>query len=247
MHSLECFYRLSVSGKETSKAKLTQFLRPLELERYTAVLLQTGGSMMTINGRIAKPQDIDEHLECSADPHQWTHVTDSPALVEHLFDLYFARVHPVHMLFDESNFRRGYQERLGMYCTAALVNAICAMACHLIGSTTLYIKSRDGMVRIGRAKLEAEFTAEARSHLKIETDAHMTFVQAFTVMYLVDLSSGKARNASGYLRCAGDLLSAKCSAKDKKQPLCLSALGVYALTRLVLMSWRYDASCHWFL
>ena len=199
---------------------------------------------MTNSGGIVKPQDIDEHLESSVDPHQWTHVTDSQALIGHLFDLYFAWVHPVHMLFDESNFRRGYHERLETYCTAALVNAICAMACHLIGSTTPYIKSKDRMVGIVRAELEAEFTAEARSHLKIETDAPMTSIQAFAVMFLVDLSSGKARNASGYLRCADDLLSAKCSVKNKKQPLCLSTLGVYALSRLVLTNRRYDASCH---
>ena len=233
MHSLDCCHRPNneagtlIKSEEACKPDFTQFPLSAEPQPHITVSPQMENDTIPTTEGIGIRYGSLECLEGPADLRQWTHVSDSPALMNHLFDLYFAWVHPVHMLFDESNFRIGYRERRETYCSAALVNAICAMACNLIGCTTPY---KQGKEKIRRAELGAEFAAEARSQLKIESNTPLTSIQAFTVMYLVDLCSGKARNASGYLKCAGDLLSVKRFAKDKEQPLGLSMLGIHALS-----------------
>lgn len=58
-----------------------------------------------------------------------TSVTSNTAVLGHLFQLYFAWVHPVHTLFSEGHFLDRRQSE--KYCSSNLVNAICAMACHL--------------------------------------------------------------------------------------------------------------------
>jgi len=61
----------------------------------------------------------------------WTAVTSDAAILEHLFRLYFTWVHPVHTLFNEHRFADSYRRHSEDYCSPVLVNALCAMACHL--------------------------------------------------------------------------------------------------------------------
>ncbi|KAK3171277.1 hypothetical protein OEA41_003361 [Lepraria neglecta] len=135
---------------------------------------------------------------------RWTKVCTSQKLVGHLFDLYFTWVHPVHMLFNEMDFKVEFRHDLDTYCSPSLVNAICAMACHLLDGEN----ARDRRNVVDSATLRDGFMAEARTTLTPENFHHMTSIQSFAIMYLVELSSGKARSAVGYLRSAVENLKA---------------------------------------
>ena len=127
----------------------------------------------------------------------WTQVSDSSTLIKHLFDLYFTWVHPVHMLFSEHHFLRAFRSTESRYCSPALVNAVCAMGCHLL--------EYDGSRKVEPQQattLREGFLAEARKSLIPEFHLDMTSIQSLAIMYLVEVGSGKARIAMGYLRCA---------------------------------------------
>ena len=84
--------------------------------------------------------------------------------------------------------------------SASLVNAICAMGCNLLESEDV----SDRRNRRDAATLRDGFMNEARANLTPSSYSHMTSIQTLAVMYLVELSSGKARKAIGYLRSAVD-------------------------------------------
>ena len=129
----------------------------------------------------------------------WTKVSQSHTLVGHLFDLYFTWVHPVHMLFSELDFKHSFRSNEGKYCSPALVNAICAMACHLLENENAGSPRAESPQA---ATLREGFLNSARASLTPEVYREVTSVQALAIMYLVEVSSGKARSAMGYLRSA---------------------------------------------
>ncbi|KAL8980908.1 MAG: hypothetical protein Q9205_004145 [Flavoplaca limonia] len=132
---------------------------------------------------------------------RWTQVTASQTLLGHLFDLYFTWVHPVHMLFSEIDFKESFRTNNDQYCSPALVNAICAMACHLVDANDL-----DEEVDVDT--LAQAFMNQARHEVLPQNYSSLTSVQALAVMYLADLSSGRARSATGYLRASVEFLKA---------------------------------------
>lgn len=132
---------------------------------------------------------------------RWTEVTASETLLGHLFDLYFTWVHPAHMLFSEVDFKESFRTNSDTYCSSALVNAICAMACHMVNVNEL-----EDEVNIDA--LASAFMDQARHEVLPQNYTLLTSVQALAVMYLADLSSGKARSASGYLRASVEFLKA---------------------------------------
>ena len=74
----------------------------------------------------------DREIENISTNFRWTAVTSDTTVLDHLFQLYFSWVHPVHILFSEGYRRQSYQ-----YCSTILVNSICAMACHLTTSSDI--------------------------------------------------------------------------------------------------------------
>ena len=147
-------------------------------------------------GNLERPQDTEPAES------RWTRVTSSQKLVRHLIDLYLTWVHPVHMLFGEVEFLESFQKNDTTYCSHALVSAICAMASHLLDDLGDVAAERD----VDTTALRELFMDEARERLAPEEYSRITSVQAFGVMFLADLSSGKARKATGYLRAAVDSL-----------------------------------------
>lgn len=143
---------------------------------------------------------------------QWTKVSSSRLLVGHLLNLYFTWVHPVHMLFSEEDFKHSFHTRDSTHCSSAMVNAICAMACHLLGM------EEQGLIgaTMDTSTLRELFLAEARICMDPESYCHMTSVQAFAIMYLAEVSSGKAQSATGYLRAAVESL--KQSNENRQSP-----------------------------
>jgi hypothetical protein len=134
----------------------------------------------------------DQEMDGTAD---WTSVVGDPSILDHLFRLYFAWVHPVHTLFSEGHFVNSFRNKTNTYCSSVLVNAICAMACHLNEDADL-----DESEELSRRLLDA-VGAEIDPQ-----DGTLSTVQAFAVMFLVDCARGNSLKASSYLRVATSLL-----------------------------------------
>lgn len=131
---------------------------------------------------------------------QWTQVSSSLTLLNHLFNLYFTWVHPIHMLFSEIAFKQSFDNSDNTYCSSALVNAVCAMACRLVNAGDVDEETDDV------ATLANGFMNQARREVLPAKGMPLTSVQALAVMYLAELSNGKARNAIGYLRTCTEYL-----------------------------------------
>jgi hypothetical protein len=121
---------------------------------------------------------------------RWTTVTSNTAVLDHLFQLYFAWVHPVHTLFSEGHFVDNYKRQSGNYCSSNLVNAICAMACHL------HTAEGDDL---DFDQFGTDFSDAVRSDIDAD-DKSIATIQAFAVMFLVECARGNGfvLFASGY-------------------------------------------------
>lgn len=87
------------------------------------------------------------------------------------------------------------------YCSEALVNAVCAMACHLLerpGSTSHHMETHDVWA------LRNAFVEEARNHIKPHNKLDMLSLQSMAVLALVAISQGETRSALSYLRVAAE-------------------------------------------
>jgi hypothetical protein len=129
----------------------------------------------------------------------WTTVTVTKAITDHLFQLFFTWVHPVHTLFSEGHFADSYKNhRRGQYCSSILVNAICAMACHLhtgLGTDQMAIE-----------QLQTDFLTALWSEID-PSDQNLPTTQAFAIMFLIDCARGQGLKASTYLKVATEGLS----------------------------------------
>lgn len=172
----------------------------------------------------------------------WTDVSSSQTLIGHLFELYFTWVHPVHMLFSEVDFKQSFRTNDGNYCSRPLVNAICAMACHLLENEV----AKGGKPPQGSAEeaatLREGFMDEARKFLTRGAYKELTSVQALAIMYLVEFSSSKARNAIGYLRSSVENLT---SAKPNQsaEAIEITAWGINTLNTYVNSSSSKSEMC----
>ncbi|KFZ23852.1 hypothetical protein V502_01668, partial [Pseudogymnoascus sp. VKM F-4520 (FW-2644)] len=127
--------------------------------------------------------------------YSWTNVVHDSTLLDHLFQLYFAWVHPVYTLFSEGHFVESYRGYKHQHCSSLLVNALCALACHY------HTPSEDDEVDYNQLGIQF---AEA-FHASFEPgDKSMTSIQATAVMFLVGIARGSGLRASAYLRLASD-------------------------------------------
>ncbi|KAI9742923.1 MAG: hypothetical protein M1818_003652 [Claussenomyces sp. TS43310] len=140
----------------------------------------------------------DEEMGGLSTTFRWTKVTTEDAILDHLFQLYFAWVHPVHTLFSEGHFSDSYQNQSYRFCSPTLVNAVCAMACNL------HTRSADD--EIDFEQLGRKFSEAARTNINA-MDRSLTSVQAFAVLFLVESARGKCLRASSYLQIATHNLS----------------------------------------
>lgn len=155
----------------------------------------------------------------------WTQVCSSQNLIGHLFDLYFTWVHPVHMLFSEVDFKSDFKENRENYCSVPLVNVICAMACGLLEREEASNRRKS----VEATTLQNGFMNEARRNLLPESFRHMTSIQTFAIMYLVETSSGKARSAVGYLTAAMDSLQGSDGPQHSEEAKELTQWGLHTL------------------
>jgi hypothetical protein len=228
-HVEEVISRLRAGETQDSIAEWLQG-RP-ELEPFIGGMTGSEHSLIAVVERVEKMYNGSDKSRDRHAPRLWTRVTNSQVLIRHLFELYFTWVHPVHMLFGEVDFLKSYRDGDEDYCSDALVNAVCAMACHLLDSPAPGLIGRDAMDRFN---LRDGFLTEARNLLKPGRELPMTSIQAFAVMYLVELSAGKARSATSYLRCAADNITLpRDSLQHAEESLQLSAWGIHTLNTSV--------------
>ncbi|KAL5348286.1 hypothetical protein ACLOAV_006768 [Pseudogymnoascus australis] len=128
----------------------------------------------------------------------WTTVTRESATLDHLFQLYFAWVHPVSTLFIEGHFVDSYGRQSQACCSSPLVNAMCALACHY------HTQSEDS--ELDSDQLGIHF-AEAFLAGFEPDDKSITTIQAAAVMFLVELGRGFGLRASSYLRLATESIA----------------------------------------
>ena len=158
------------------------------------------------------------------DPRYWTNVTTDVSLIEHLLTLYLTWVHPVHMLFDETHFMSSLRDCVDTYCSAALVNAVCAMSCHLLPDTCGDEESRQII-----KSLRARFMDEARTLMKGVDSTKMTSMQTYAIMFLTEISGGNGLMATSHLRLATETLSAKGTAEQSSEAEEVTSWGILTL------------------
>lgn len=128
----------------------------------------------------------------------WESVTSDSATIDHLLHLYFKFVHPVHRLVNKVRFCESYTRYAKSFCSSILVNAMCAMACHLN-------LRRDG-IEADFEELGLKFSDSVR--LEIDAlDRSVTAIQSFGVMFLVDLFRSNALRAASYLNTTSNILT----------------------------------------
>ena len=131
----------------------------------------------------------------------WTKVTSDKSVLDHLFQLYFSWVHPVHTIFSEGQFVQSYHNGShgeSSHCSSVLVNAVCAMACHL--HLSLEIDT------LNFQDLSIKFSDAVRDELSVD-DSGLTMIQAFAIMFLVESTRGNGLLATSYLNIAAEGLS----------------------------------------
>lgn len=170
------------------------------------------------------------------DPRYWTNVSAEAELIVHLIKLYFTWIHPVHMLFDEEHFIESFKNCSDVYCSAALVNVICAMSCHLLHDT----QDDDERTKAGIQCLRTQFINESQSLMKYADHRKMTSIQTYAIMFLVELGSGHGLIASSHLRLAVESLTAKQTSEQSSEAEEVAAWGV--LTLYTYVAHQFDRS-----
>ncbi|KAJ9641095.1 hypothetical protein H2199_005763 [Coniosporium tulheliwenetii] len=155
-----------------------------------------------------------------ASSSQWTSVVNEQ-LAHHLIALYFAWIHPIHMLFSEKHFMKSYSSGQRQYCTPSLVNVMCAMGCFLLED--------QGGNPVDAKGLGAVFLDQVKIDVQNEDPNSLTFVTAYAILFLVELSAGQARTASSHLRLAVESLYRVPRANYDDEAIELTAWGVHTL------------------
>jgi Fungal specific transcription factor domain len=122
----------------------------------------------------------------------WTNVTTDLAFVDHLLKLYFTWQHPFYVLFKEANFRHDFQTGRTKYCSALLVNAICAYACHYSDLPAARKNPEDPKTA------GDHFFAEARELLFNNESSSLTTCQALAIMSVREASAARADSGFQY-------------------------------------------------
>lgn len=228
-HDREVIMRLRAGESHQSIADWLCKQHPIS--RSLSIVPSSQRSLVDVVKNLEKHYQEEDGLSRTGTPSeaevQWTKVSTSQILIGHLFDLYFTWVHPVHMLFSELDFKHSFRTNDKIYCSSALVNAICAMGCHLLANDRNDTVKKD----LDITTLKDGFMKEAREHLLPDSYLDMTSIQTFAVMYLVDVSSGKARNATGYLRSAVDNLMSIKGDNQSDEARELAQWGIQTLNR----------------
>lgn len=119
-----------------------------------------------------------------------------PEFVGHLLELYFTWVHPFHQLFSQDLFSTDFKHGATGHCSALLVNAIAAFACHYSDRIAARADPND-MNTAGD-----HFFNEAKRLLDLRGEPSLTTVQALGIMGFRETSRGRCSDGYQYTgRC----------------------------------------------
>lgn len=130
---------------------------------------------------------------------QWMSKATRQALTEHLLELFFAWVHPVHTLFSERHFSASFRNGDGVYACPSLVSAACALG-------SLYLVIPDAETKDMRLLTERFLDDVREDIVRVKLDSPM-FAATYALMFLAELGLGHGRKAAPYLRLAAESLS----------------------------------------
>lgn len=166
-----------------------------------------------------------KNLVDNQDPRYWTNATEDAALINHLIALYFTWIHPVHMLFDEDRLMTSFRGCSDMYCSMALVNAICAVSCSFLHQGS----DQDPDTHDSINSLRLKFMDEVFSHQKEADYSKMTVLQTYAVIFLAELGSRCAPTATFHLRLAAESLTSRQHLEQCPESEEITARGILAL------------------
>jgi hypothetical protein len=126
----------------------------------------------------------------------WFRTLQDPEFIDHLLDLYFTWVHPFHQIFSKDRFLTDFRCMATNYCSALLVNAIAAFACHYTDAPSTVAQLRV------HTTAGDHFFAEAKWLLTVDEEPSLTTVQALGIMGLRETSHGRVGSGYQYMgRC----------------------------------------------
>ncbi|KAK5163709.1 uncharacterized protein LTR77_010382 [Saxophila tyrrhenica] len=123
-------------------------------------------------------------------PTTWFPQPQDAEFVDHLLHLYFCWVHPFYHLFSREHFLHDMSRGRTEFCSALLVNAVLAIACHYSDRSLARSDPNDSTTA------GDYFFAEAKRLLDKTDKASVTSVQALGLMALRETSQG--RESHGY-------------------------------------------------
>jgi hypothetical protein len=126
----------------------------------------------------------------------WFRQAQDADLVEHLLNLYLSWVHPFYHFFSRELFLKDMGQGRTEYCSAILVNAVMAIACHYSDRPAARTDPHNPMTA------GDEFFAEAKRILDSDERSCLTTVQALGIMAIRECSHGRESNGYSYAgRC----------------------------------------------
>ncbi|KAA6409017.1 MAG: hypothetical protein FRX48_07361 [Lasallia pustulata] len=94
-------------------------------------------------------------------PDPWRTPLVNDLLIKHLLSLYWVWIHPAHPILNMARFFEDYENRGSTYCSAYLVNAVCAAACDLLNPEWEEVPGKSTDVAALKQHLVAEATIQA--------------------------------------------------------------------------------------
>ena len=131
------------------------------------------------------------------------------------------------MLFDEGHFMRSFKNCTDIYCSSALVNAVCATSCHLLGLDDT--QDNDEQTKIAILDLKNRFLQEAQCLMKDAVPDKMTTIQTWALTFLIELGSGNGLMGSSHLRLACEMLVAKRDSEQAAEASEIASWGIMSL------------------
>lgn len=192
-----------ILGALSTDEQVSEILRRLKNgETYDSIVdWLSRGPLEGVSPRLSQNSstfEASDHEMSGVHVFRWTWVISDSNILDHLFQLYFAWIHPVHTLFSEGHFVDSYKRQSLQYCSPVLVNAMCALACHLHAAEDKDV--------IDFEQLGVSFSDAVRSSIDPD-DKSLTTIQAFAVLFLVDCARGRCLKASVYLKIASAAMS----------------------------------------
>lgn len=163
----------------------------------------------------------DVAMDIAAEDRYTAGALNDEALLHHLMALYFTWVHPVHMLFSERHFTSSFQAVDSIYCSQAMINAMCAVGC-------FYMADEDGP-EVDAKTLGRHFYQEAWSEIRTEDEMTLVSAVTYAIMFLFELNQGQARNASSHLRLSVESLRAVNTPRWSEEAFQVSLWGIQTL------------------